>query len=518
MGDLRISGLASGMDTDLMVQSLMKVERLKVDRYEQAKQLALWKQEAYNDMNRLFANFILNTRKDMGLTKVGITGIATGISYTRLDYVRKVSATDESKAAVSATSEAVNGSFTLDIQELAKGASLTSEKVSQGDTFGTYMELDLGNGGEKIVVSNENGVNMKDIAKAINNANQGISASFEVDSYGKGALILQTAETGENAKINLQVSNVVSGEGDLDFINQFENTSVQGKDAKVLFNGVEMNYNSNNIKLNGVNIQLKDIGQVDIKVETNVEGIMDKIKKLVDDYNELVEKVSGAVSEKKYSGYHPLSMEEKNSMHENDVKLWEEKSRSGLLNRDESLQRMLQNIRNDLYKTVEGLGGKFNHITQLGITTEKYARGATGGKLEIDEEKLRNAILEDPEGVMELLFKEEDKDVKDSKGIFTGVYDNIIDGMKSIIDKSGPGQDADLLRNVKSNILIDFVTKKSSISDIDREVLNTNKRIDDLNAALLRKENAYYAKFANMEQMLQQMYSQSNWLSQQLMR
>lgn len=516
MGDLRISGLASGMDTDLMVQSLMKVERLKVDRYEHAKQLALWKQEAYNDMNRLFANFILNTRKDIGLTKVGISGIATGISYTRLDYVRKVSATDESKAAVSATSEAVNGSFTLDIQQLAEGASLTSDKVSQGDTFGTYMELDLGNGGEKIVVSNEKGINMKDIAKAINEAKQGVSASFEVDSYGKGALILQTAETGKDAKINLQV--LAGGVGDETFIDQFQSTAAEGEDAVVLFNGVEMNYNSNNIKLNGVNIQLKDIGKVDVKVETNVEGIMDKIKKLVDDYNELVDKVSGAVSEKKYPGYHPLSMEEKNAMHENDAKLWEEKSKSGLLNRDESLQRMLQNIRNDLYKTVEGLKGSFNHITQIGITTEKYSRGATGGKLEIDEEKLRNAILEDPEGVMELLFKEEDKDIKDSKGVFTGVYDNIIDGMKSIIDKSGPGQDADLLRNVKSNILIDFVTKKSSISDIDREVLNTNKRIDDLNAALLRKENAYYAKFANMEQMLQQMYSQSNWLSQQLMR
>ncbi|MFA5576518.1 MAG: flagellar filament capping protein FliD [Tissierellaceae bacterium] len=515
MGDLRISGLASGMDTDLMVQSLMRVERLKVDRYEQSKQLALWKQEAYNNMNRMFANFILNTRKDMGLTKIGSTGIATGVSYARLDYVRKASATDESKALVSATSEAVNGSFELDIIKLAKGASLTSEKLSQDDKFGTHMELKLSADGESIEISNDDGITMKDIARAINNAKQGVSASFEVDSYGQGALIVQTSETGENTKIELQVLD--GGVGDKTFIDQFKSTSAQGEDALVKFNGVEMKYHTNDIKLNGVNIQLRDIGKVDVKVETNVEGIMDKIKKLIDDYNELVDKVSGAVGEKKYSSYHPLSMEEKKAMHEEDVKLWEERSKSGLLNRDESLQRMLQNIRNDLYKSVEGLEGKFKNITQIGITTEKYARGATGGKLEIDEEKLRNAILEDPEGVMELLFKEEDKDLKDSKGIITGIYDNIIDGMKSIIDKSGPGQDADLLRNVKANILIDFVTKKSSISDIDREVLNTDRRIDDLNAALLRKENAYYAKFANMEQMLQQMYSQSNWLSQQLM-
>ncbi|NLV88343.1 MAG: flagellar filament capping protein FliD, partial [Tissierellia bacterium] len=107
---------------------------------------------------------------------------------------------------------------------------------------------------------------------------------------------------------------------------------------------------------------------------------------------------------------------------------------------------------------------------------------------------------------------------RDNGGIFTRVYDNLIDGMKAIIDRAGPGQDADLLRSIKSNILIDFVTSKSSISDLDREVLNINRRIDDLNAQLIRKENAYYAKFANMEKMLQQMYSQSNWLSQQFMR
>ena len=61
---MRISGIASGFDTDEMVKNLMKVERMKVDRFEQNKQTALWRQESYNNMNKLFANFILNTKKD----------------------------------------------------------------------------------------------------------------------------------------------------------------------------------------------------------------------------------------------------------------------------------------------------------------------------------------------------------------------------------------------------------------------------------------------------------------------
>ena len=66
--------------------------------------------------------------------------------------------------------------------------------------------------------------------------------------------------------------------------------------------------------------------------------------------------------------------------------------------------------------------------------------------------------------------------MKENNGIFTNIYDNLIDGMKSIIDKSGTGEEADLFRNVKSNMLIDFVTKKSSISDLDKEVLEMNKK------------------------------------------
>jgi len=46
MSNMRISGMASGMDTDMMVQNMMKVERMKVSRFEQNKQVALWIVEA----------------------------------------------------------------------------------------------------------------------------------------------------------------------------------------------------------------------------------------------------------------------------------------------------------------------------------------------------------------------------------------------------------------------------------------------------------------------------------------
>ena len=549
MNNLRISGLASGMDTDSFVKSMMKVERMKVDRVEQNKQVAMWRQESYNNMNKLFANFILNSRKDMGLAKTSTTGTLSFSNYSKLDYIRKAVSSDESKATVSATSKAINGSYDIDVKQMAKGASFTSVDMSTADNKSKLvdgMTFKLENGAKSVdVVVNASAegkaLEMSDVVKAINSQKGETGVTAFVNN---GRLFLQTTETGAGQSIKLSsagpageitqeaidAGNIfvnalgydeISMGGEVNKIGSGEEASyIASQQAEVIFNGVTLKYNTNNIELNGVNIQLKAEGTTTINVDTNVSGIMEKVEKLIADYNELIDKASSAVGEKRYAGFHPLSQEEKKAMHEDDAKLWEEKAKSGMLNRDETINRTLQNVRNELYKTVEN-GGKFKHITELGISTEKYSKGSSGGKLQIDSDKLRQAILDDPEGVMELLFAESTEKPTDPKnstqGAFTRVYDSLIEGMKSIVDKSGPGEDSDLLRNVRSNILIDFVTKKSSISDLDRQVLDMNKKIDSLNIMLGKKEEAHYAKFTAMEKYLHQMNGQSNWLMQQFM-
>lgn len=533
MNNMRISGLASGMDTDSLVQSMMRVERMKVDRVEQNRQVAMWRQESYNSMNKLFANFILNTKKDMGLTKTSAIGTISSNNYTKLDYIRKANSSNESAATVSATSKALNGSYTIGVEKMAKGASFTSKEIGDepavlkargGMTFtlsngDTTVDIEVGKEGEDLSLS--------DVVKAINAKKEdtGITAFTN-----NGRLFLQTTDTGKgqtiklgdkkHAGIFLNSLGYSSTEGNM---NGGENAKyIAGQQAQIQFNGVSLEYDSNNIQLNGLNIQLRSEGTTTtINVDTNVDGIMEKVEKLIEDYNELIEKASSVVGEKRYASYHPLSQEEKKAMHEDDVRLWEEKAKSGMLNRDETINRTLQNVRNELYKTLENPNGSFKHITELGISTEKYSKGSSGGKLQIDSEKLRQAILKDPEGVMEVLFAESTEKPSASnfstQGAFTRVYESLIDGMKAIVDKSGPGEDSDLLRNVRSNMLIDFVTKKSSISDLDRQVLDMNRQIDNLNVMLGRKEEAHYAKFTAMEKYMHQMNSQSNWLMQQFM-
>ena len=57
MADMRIGGLASGMDTDQIIKDLMKAERIPLDKLEQKKQYLEWQRDDYRDMNKMMFDF-----------------------------------------------------------------------------------------------------------------------------------------------------------------------------------------------------------------------------------------------------------------------------------------------------------------------------------------------------------------------------------------------------------------------------------------------------------------------------
>lgn len=560
---MRISGLASGIDTEEIVQNMMKVERLKLDRVEQDRQVSIWRQEIYNNLNKDFANFILSSRKMFGLTSVTSKGTLVPNSYQNLNWVKKATSSNESIATVSSMGKAVDGTYKVNVKQLAEGVTAASREKIDGDKIleNAYRVEDPVTGemvypekisftvnGEEVEVNrNSNGkITMSDVVKAINSTKDiGVRASYDADI---GRFFIQTTGTGKEANIEigaigteasfieelkLDVSHCeYASEDDTIGIKKFVkfdvNTSYKGINAVIDFNGADnITSSSNHITINGITMDLKAEGDFTVTVDTDVDTAYEKIEQFINGYNELVDKTNKLLGEKQYRDYRPLSAEEKKAMDKADVDLWEEKAKSGLLRNDDIIQRTMQNMRTSLYKGLDDPTGAFKHITEIGIATEKYSRGSFGGKLEIDEQKLKEAIAKDPDSVMELLFKESVPEIKNEDGttkqegknggILSRIYDNLMVGMESIIKKSGTGDNADLYRGVKSNILLDFVTEYSSISLLDKDVLQFSKRIDDLNAQLYRKENAYYARFAAMEKAISKMNQQSAWLGQQFM-
>lgn len=542
---MRITGLASGIDTEEMIQSLMKAERVKVDRVEQDKQILLWRQEMYNDLNKDFANFIINSRKDLGLTSITYDGTFRPNSYQNLNWVKKATSSNESKATVSTTAKAMDGNYKVNVEQLAEGVSMASGSDITKDIEGKLVD-DMSfiiNDKTVTVTKTDDQVTMNDVVKAINSTKDiGVRASYDANI---GRFFLQTTETGKDAKIRIDAKESNEGKSFIDALNlQYKTKDTDGndtyieykandeaqfgKDAIINFNGANnITSSSNHITINGITMDLKDTGDFNVNVSTDVDGIYEKIEKFVNDYNELVDKTNKLLGEKQYRDYKPLTSEQKKAMEKEDIELWEEKAKSGLLKSDDIIYRTMLNTRQSIYKEF-GDEFKFKLITEIGISTEQYSRGSAGGRLAIDEQKLKDAIAKDPEGVMELLFKESTvtevenasgKKVKrpEGGGFVTRIHDNLMLGMEEIIKKSGTGSNADLYRGVKGSILLDFVSQHSSISLLDKDVLQFNKKIDDLNTMLFRKENHYYAKFAAMEKAISRMNQQSSWLTQQMM-
>ncbi|WP_026894454.1 flagellar filament capping protein FliD [Clostridiisalibacter paucivorans] len=563
MDTSRISGIASGMDTEQMVKDLMKAQRVKVDRLYQQKQIHEWRQNMYNDINKSFANFILDTKKEFGLTTTTSTGLMLNKSLDSLPWVKQATSSNESIASVTARASAVNGSYDVDVKRLADGVSMASgSNISVGDKGNVAEQFGLASGDTiEFTITTDAGsktfkfgnvdgadikkdlsdIGLKDIVKTVNSAtitkdgkeiDLGVKASYDsnidrfflqTDGTGKDSSIKIDDTSGFVDKLKLNVTHYdasgVKQEAQL-FVSGQEYTGVN---AKLDFAGaIGVEQSSNQFNINGISFDLNATGSFSVKVDTDVDNVYDKIKGFIEKYNEIVDAMGEKLGEEKYRSYKPLTDEQKESMKEKDIELWEKKAKSGLLRNDMLISRTMQRVRSGLYDSVEGVKGTFDHLTELGITTQKYVSGEVGGKLQIDETKLKEAIQKDAQGVLEVLFKQPDSDLTDDKeiaknsGIITRVYNNMMYGMKEIVNKSGTGEDANLLRNVESNLLIDFVTEHGSISMLDEEINDLDDKIYDMNRYLYRKEESYWQRFTAMEKAIARMNSQSSWLTQQM--
>lgn len=121
--DLRITGLATGMDTQETINKIMKYSRMPLDRLKQQQQILLWKQEAYRSLNTTLSQLrdlvfnlklqstynirtVTSSNSDVATATVG--SAAANTTYKIEVTALATSATNQSKTAVSVRS-AVNG-------------------------------------------------------------------------------------------------------------------------------------------------------------------------------------------------------------------------------------------------------------------------------------------------------------------------------------------------------------------------------------------------------------------------
>ena len=325
------------------------------------------------------------------------------------------------------------------------------------------------------------------------NAEAGVTAYYDSVT---DKIVIKSKGYGVGAEVSIQnlEGNLFGAGGAL----QIDDGVSYGKNSEIELNGVVISKNSNKFTIEGISFNLKETSNetVVINVARDTQGALDAIKSFVDEYNKVIEAINGKLYEERFRGYPPLTDEQKEAMSDKEVELWEQKARSGLLRNDPVLSSIVSQMRTLMYQQVEGTGSVYSTLSSIGIKTKDYKEF---GKLHIDENRLREALNNDLEGVVSLF--NQSSEVDSQRGLAVRLYDVVNSGITRLSDKAG-----------SSTSLINYDN-----SYIGKRIRDMDKRIESMEEYLFQLEDRYWRQFTAMEKALNEMYSQSMWLSQQLM-
>ncbi|MBG9800510.1 flagellar filament capping protein FliD [Brevibacillus laterosporus] len=535
---IRLSGLASGIDTETMINKLMKVERSPMEKLLRKRQKEEWVRDSYREQNALLLE--LNGKID----KLRLTS-----AFTK----QKLSSSDDAKVTASITKKNSTTQYDVTNVELAKPGTGVSVKFKISDDIkdssteiNSAFDFTLkGNdGSDEVTIS----VGEKDTIESVLNKINSESSKTGVKAFYSSTdkSIVFTSQVPPTEGNESQVSaikittsggdnklNIVDGEIKQNFVSgsttpgkpdsNYTKTGFTGKDVqdfqgivkqagKATVNGVDFALDDKNtLDFDGISFTFKDnisAGDKKVVISTakDTESVMTAIKEFVDTYNKVIDKFNGKLTEKVYRDFQPLLDEEREEMKEKQIENWEEKAKSGLLKSDSILSDVLNQMRSSFYSPVDGVEPPKNTLASIGIGTKKSdGMGSKfdymeNGKIHIDEDKLRDALLNDQDKVIALFTNgsgiSTGSDSFKSQGLAQRIYSQTNAAMKKIGEKAG-----------KTG-----TTGDNSL--IGKDIRDINTRIKDWEKKLKDKETNLWKKFSAMEQAINKLNSQgSNLLS-----
>ncbi|WP_145028115.1 flagellar filament capping protein FliD [Paenibacillus sp. Y412MC10] len=482
---MRISGLASGLDIDAMVKQLMTAERVPLNKLNQQKQLTEWKRDGYREVSTKLVSFndkitnSFNLSSAIDSKKASITGASNVLTAT-------------------ATGAAGNSVLNISVSNLATATNVIYKGTTGATTIkeiysGSETSVKIGNA---TIDFNPDDTIDSFVKKINGNKDAGVTAVYDSKT---GSLSLTNKQTGDSA---------ISLTGELFNGNaQFTTTGqTMGKDAEVVINGITTKQASNRFTVNGVEITLTGVtpaGQsTQVEVNQDVDKMMDTIKAFVDAYNDSLSLMNQKTSEERYRKYLPLTTEQRADMKDDEIKLWDEKAKSGMLKDDSIISKTVSDMRAALTADVVLPNGEKVNLAQFGITTGSYSEK---GKLHIDETKLRAALETSPEKAT-ALFGQTDSAATVSNNSADGLFNRIKKinqtALQSISDRAGTSK-------YSSDLTTAFLPK----SEMGDQLTALDRRIDEMNDRLTMIENRYYQQFTAMETAMNKYNSTSSSLA-----
>lgn len=488
-------GLATGLDTNQIIKDLMRVERLPLDRLNQRRQTLEWQRDDYREMNRLFTSF-----------RQKVDGVRLQSDFLQWS----VGSTNNAALSSAVVGNPSQSMYTVEVKKLAqagKHASATftftaehpGQKLSEVEEWKGDFQFTVN--GKEFQVKEDDTV--ESVVLRINQAFEETEVRAEIVG---NQIVLKSIEAGEGTKVEVTVDGDATVLG-LDNIEIVNGTDANPQQAEIVINGVTLRSDTNRFTYDGLQIDVKQLteGQsVNLSLSRDVDAIFDKVTEFVEAYNELIETVQEKLGERRYRDYPPLTDEQREQLSEKEIEKWEERARSGLIKNDPLLSRAMSNFRLDFYSTVEGVG----HLSEIGITVGDpiagYSRYRDGGKLHIDEAKLREAISNDPDLVMDIFTKSGSSADEATRYKETGVAKRLYDSLNGIISQL----------NEKAGYPVSLSDADNSL--MGRQLRDIDERIVDMERRLLQVEDRYWREFTALEKAMERLNQQNSWLMSQL--
>lgn len=396
--------------------------------------------------------------------------------------------TVKSKSEISGNEvNTVSGSaFAYDKQVTADSKVTGSSKlVDLGIAQGTSIKVN----GTEIVVDRT--TTMDSLASAM--AKTGINASYDTN---QGRFYLSSKNTGVENAFTVEADDATLAALGLN-LTDGEAGKIDASDASLVYNGVEYTQATNSFNINGLTMDVSSVGgEQTFSVDTDVDGIYDKVKSFVKEYNTLITEMNKLYDASSSRGYEPLTSDEKDAMTDEDIKNWENKIKGSLLRRDSTISTLLTSMRTTLNKSVE--------VTNSDGTTSRYALSSFGivtsdytekGQLHIQgnaddsdfaslDDKLKAAISDNPEALMKTLTTLGDE-----------IYKNFQSSMKRVV-------------GVRSSLTF------YNDLEMDDDIKSYKEDVTSLQEKLQDEQDKYYKQFSSMETALTKLQSQQTYISQ----
>ncbi len=318
----------------------------------------------------------------IGQLKSALSNLQT--SLTKLSdlsqfYTMKYTLSDPDNLSTTITSDAVKGSYQIEVQKLAQQHTLASAyipdllNVGSGAiniSFGTYNSdktAFTANASAPPVTINIAPTNssLVSIRDAINNSSAGVTAAIVQDNQGS-RLTLTSPQTGENYALKISGGVTALNYDPTTGVNSMSE-SIAAQNSLVKINGLTLNQSSNQLKdaITGVTLNLKK-AEVGKTISFNVDDNKDQVTLLLNDfvkqYNDSLTFLTNL------TGYNS------------------ETKKGGLFQGDPQFRNLKLNLNKWATSPLTTNNTTVKTLADLGITTNKQ------GLLEINKDKYNKAL------------------------------------------------------------------------------------------------------------------------------